>query len=181
MAIVRVNMDKRSKGGIPLPDGDYVCEVVQAVDGESSQKKSPQLNVTLEVISPEQYAGSRMIDFLPLTEAAAFRAADFIYACGVDEPGENDVDTDQFSRLDAEGNETQEKGAVVNVKRVTEEDEYQGVKRKRARLFYSRVAGEEAAAEEEAQEAPAPVAPKPAIKKAVAAPAKPASKLKVKA
>jgi len=180
MAIVRVNMDKRSKGGVPLPDGDYVCEVVQAVEGESSQKKSPQLNVTLEVISPEQYAGSRMVDFLPLTEAAAFRAADFIYACGVDEPGENDVDTDQFSRLDAEGNETQEKGATIGVKRVTEEDEYNGQKRKRARLFYSRVAGEESA--EEVEEAPAPAAaPKPALKKAVVAPAKPASKLKVKA
>jgi hypothetical protein len=184
MAIIRVNMDKRSKGGAPLPDGDYTCEVVSAAQGESSQKKSPQLNVTLEVVTPEQYAGSRMVDFLPLSDNAAFRVADFTYACGVDEPGENDVDTAQFCRLDDEGNEVQERGAVIGVRRTTadEKDNRDGSMRKRVRLFYSRLESEEAAPEEQAEEAPAPVAPKPAIKKAVsAAPAKPAKKLSVKA
>lgn len=185
MAIIRVNMDKRSKGGVPLPDGDYTCEVISAAQGESSQKKSPQLNVSLEVVTPDQYAGSKMSDFLPLSEAAAFRAADFIHACGVDEPGESDVDTSQFCRLDDEGTEVQERGVIIGVRRVTTEetDQRDGQKRKRVRLFYSRIQAEEAPAEEAAEEAPAPVAPKPAIKKAApaVAPAKPAKKLSVKA
>lgn len=180
MASVRVNMDARSKGGAPVPDGDYLCEVVSIADGQSSQKKSPQLNVQLEV-ADGPYKGGRLLDFLPMTEASAFRSADFFYALGVDEPGENDIDTDSFSRLDAEGNEIQEQGALVQVRKTTtEEKDGMGELRKRIRLYYSRPQVTEGAeaTEEASEEAPAKSAvsaPKPAIKKAApAAPAAPA-------
>lgn len=179
MATIRVNMDARSKGGVPVPDGDYLCEVVSVVDGQSSQKKSPQLNVQLEV-ADGPYKGGRLLDFLPMTDASAFRSADFFYALGVEEPGENDIDTDSFSRLDAEGNEIQEQGSLVQVRKTTtEEKDGNGEIRKRIRLYYSRVPVEsQEATEEVAEEAPtkaAVAAPKPAIKKAApAAPAKPA-------
>lgn len=186
MTTIRVNMDARSKGGAPVPDGDYLCEVVQILEGESSQKHSPQLNITLRV-AEGAHAEGKLLDFIPLSEKSAFRSADFFYACGVDEPGENDIEIESYAKLDAEGNEMQEQGAMIMVKKVTEDDEYNGQKRKRQRLFYSRAAGtEEAPAEEaEAEEAPASksVAPKPALKKATVAvaPAKPARKITLKA
>lgn len=183
MATIRINMDKRSKGGAPVPDGDYVCEIVSIAESESSQKKSPQLNVQLEVIEGP-YKGGRLLDFLPMTEASGFRSADLFYAAGVDEPGESDIDTDTFCRTDAEGNEIQEQGSIVGVRKTSsEEKDAQGELRKRIRLYYSRAVADvsEGAAEESAEEAAPVVAPKPAIKKALAVPAKPAGKVKVKA
>lgn len=180
---IRVDMSKRSKGGAPVPDGDYLAEVVSVVEGESSQKKSPQLQVQLEV-SDGPYKGGRMIDFLPLSEASAFRIADFLYACGVDEESEVDVEPESFARLDAEGNEVQEQGSIVQVRKVTTEENdpsAPGGKRKRIRLYYSRPASAETQ-EEAAEEPAAAPAPKPAIKKAApAAPAKAPGKVRVKA
>jgi hypothetical protein len=192
MAVIRVNMDKRSKGGAPTPDGDYVCEVISIVEGESSQKKSPQLNVQFEV-HEGAHAGGKLIDFIPMTDNSAFRSADLFWACGVDEPGESDIDTDSFSRLNADGEEVQEQGILIMIKKVTQDetDKVSGETRKRIRLFYSRYNGEggvpaaEGEAEEaapEAKPAAAPAgAPKPAIgKKPVGRPPGP-GKVKIKA
>jgi hypothetical protein len=181
-------MDTRSKGGAPVPDGDYLAEVVSIVDGESSQKKSPQLNVQMEV-HEGPHKGGRLLDFIPMSENSAFRSANFFWACGVDEPGESDIDTDSISRLNADGDEVNAEGALIRVKKVTQDDP-SAKNGKRISLFYSRVeqadaseAETEAEAEVEAP-APAPVkvagAPKPGmVKKPIGRP--PGKKITIKA
>ena len=195
MSVIRVNMARASKGGAPIPDGDYLCEVVSLVEGESSQKHSPQLNVQLE-IHDGPLAGGKMVDFISMSEKSDWRVANFFKACGqevplVDESEEVNIDLDTYSRLNADGDEVQEQGALVMVTKRTsdEDDRVTGEKRRRINLYYTRPEGTNGQAEEaeaEAEEAPAPPArpagaPKPALaaKKPLGRP--PGKKITIKA
>ena len=84
MAVVRVDMAAKSERRA-VPDGNYVAELIQIVEGVSSLKQSPQLNVTMEIIEPEALAGLTLLDFLPKTDLSMFRRADFFFACGIED------------------------------------------------------------------------------------------------
>tara|TARA_Y100000310_G_scaffold326154_1_gene390669 strand:+ start:978 stop:1487 length:510 start_codon:yes stop_codon:yes gene_type:complete len=141
MSVLNINLKARSKnpGGPSLPDGRYTVEVVKAFESVSSVKKSPQLNVEFEVHDGE-WAGARMLDFIPLTEAAAFRSADFFWACGYEEAGDSDemeIDLDEMVRLDKDDNKMNEEGAVLQITRRTVEDA-KAPNGKRIKLWYDR-------------------------------------------
>jgi len=159
MVTLNVNMSKKSDSRGPMvPDGPYVCEVVSILEGESSRSRSPQLNVTMEVLEPSEWKGSTILDFLPLTEASEFRRADFFAACGVANDSEVEIDTDEFAREDADGNQLNEQGATISILKKTSKGT--GPEGKdQIRIYYNR-----------AQEAPKSdsSASKPEVKKASA-------------
>jgi hypothetical protein len=159
MATIRVDFAQASKGGIPVPDGEYICEVVQIVEAESSRSKSPQLHVTLEVAEGPA-KGGKITDFMPLADGAMWRRANLFRACGFDEEGEADVNTDDICRLNEEGDAIAEQGAMITVRKQTSVEEFEGKERRRVNLQFYRLATAEGAA----PAAPAP-ASKPSISK----------------
>ena len=85
MAILNVNLTKRSESkGTMVPDGKYTVEVAKAFLGKSKVKRVDQIEVHLEVVSPEEWVGSTIMEFLPLSEASEWKRADFFHACGFD-------------------------------------------------------------------------------------------------
>jgi hypothetical protein len=155
MAIISVDMNQKSEfQGGAVPDGDYVCEVLSITEGKSRVQGSPQLNVIMEILEPEGYQGLRLFDFLPLSDAAMFRRADFFFACGIQDEGEVDVDTDALCRETEEGEQLNENGVTISVRKSTQPDR-DDPNRKRIRMNYSPLDAEEAP-EEEVQEEPEP-------------------------
>lgn len=161
MAIVGVNMDEKSTKRSIVPDGTYVVEVLSIEEGQSSQKKSPQLNVTFEVLEGP-FEGEKLYDFIPLS--VEFRKADFFFAAGIDNTGDVEVDTDALARETVEGEPLNEQGSVLQVRKTTQPEEYNGKKVNSIRLFYDRVA------EETEEETPAPKAAAAAPKRKTATP-----------
>ena len=136
MSVLTINLKSRSKnpGGVSLPDGTYIVEVVKAYESVSSVKKSPQLNVG-------EWEHATMLDFIPLTEAAAFRSADFFWACGFEEPEDDaeemEIDLDEIVRLNKDGEKANEEGALLQIRRKTMPDP-KAPNGKRIRLWYDR-------------------------------------------
>lgn len=138
MAILNVNLTKRSDSkGTMVPDGKYTVEVAKAFLGKSKVKRVDQIEVHLEVVSPEEWVGSTIMEFLPLSEASEWKRADFFHACGFDSD-ENEpvaIDTDEIARWDENGEVLNEQGALLDITKKTVKDS-EG--KSRIRLWFAR-------------------------------------------
>ncbi len=161
MPIVRVDFSQASKGGISVPDGTHTCEVVQVVEAESARSKSPQLQVTL-VVADGPAKGGQITDFIPLADGAMWRRANFFKACGFNEDGEADVNTDEITRLSPEGEEINEEGILITVSKTSKMEQFEGKDRRRVNLQYAKL--DDGSTPEAAEEEPAQTsAAKPSI------------------
>jgi len=117
---------KDTVGGYVAP-GRYAVVIEDAEQGESSQKKTPQLTVWLRVVGSE-YDGTTLVDNLYLTDASMFRVVGFLQALGIPTPKQ---------RITLKVRAFLNKKAFV----VVEDDTYNGKTRSRVQA-YERFAGE---------------------------------------
>jgi hypothetical protein len=89
-----VDMDAAGSFEI-YPAGTYRCEVTGWEFGESSIKKTKQVRIkTTMVMDKKPYT-----EFIPITDASAWKIGNFIKACGIKLGGKLDTDSALFQQV----------------------------------------------------------------------------------
>lgn len=87
------------------PSGTYRCRVNGWEFGESSKKKTKQVRIKTSIEVEGNW--KPYTEFIPLTDASAWKIGNFIHACGVNMKGKLDTDGALFANvLDALDNRT---------------------------------------------------------------------------
>jgi hypothetical protein len=94
-------VDMDSVGSFEVyPSGTYRVEVTGWERGESSQKKTPQVRVKTKIVDGGAGdPGKPYTEFIQLTEKSAWKAGNFIHACGVNMKGKLDTDSPLFTNV----------------------------------------------------------------------------------
>jgi hypothetical protein len=94
MAVV----DMDSVGSFEVyPSGTYRAQVLDWEFGESSVKKTKQVRVKMEIMVDGK--GKPYTEFIPITDASAWKVGNLIAACGVIMGGKLDTDSALFQQV----------------------------------------------------------------------------------
>lgn len=84
---------KREGGRMVFPTNTYLVIINKWERTESFKKKTPQIKWTAEIIEPEAHKGREITEYTVLTQAALWKIAKLVAACGVDTSKLSTMDT----------------------------------------------------------------------------------------
>ena len=77
---------KKSERSAHVPEGDYAVKVTKAELGESSEKETPGVFVTMKITNPKKYKDKILRERLWLTKKSLWKVRQFWEACGIKVP-----------------------------------------------------------------------------------------------
>lgn len=96
-----ITMDWEKDGGLSVPvypEGTYKVKI-KGFTPNKAKTGTPQYKCLATIIEPEQYAGQPIVDFLAITEAAKWKIANLVKACGINPTGKCVIGSTMFNRV----------------------------------------------------------------------------------
>ncbi len=91
---IKLDFSKANQGGIHVPEGEYICKLINAVS-KTSRQGTPQIELSFEIVSGV-HKGDVLKSWYALTEAALYRFKKLLEDMRIefDPDGEMDLDLD---------------------------------------------------------------------------------------